>query len=90
MPIVVGTTDYPKWLSKQPGGCGAYINILVTGISKNYIRWQISFGWPIQLIGGYIGNLLLSVYPLLFWNIHMQNISQHKPFNIPDSCKCIL
>ncbi len=37
MPMIVGTTDYPKWLSKQSGECGAYINILVTDISKNHI-----------------------------------------------------
>ncbi len=77
--MVVGTTDYPKWLNKQLEEYGAYINILVTGISKNHICWQISFGWPIRLIGGYTGSVLPSVYPLLFWNIHMQNvnISQH-------------
>ncbi len=37
MPMVVGTIDYPKLLSKQPGEYGAYVNILVTGISKNRI-----------------------------------------------------
>ncbi len=79
MPMVVGTIVYPKWLSKQPGEYGAYVNILVTSISKNQICRQISFGWPIRLTGGYTGSLLLSVYPLSFWNIHVQdvNISQH-------------
>ncbi len=44
MPMVLGTTDHPKWLSEQPRECGAYINILVTGISKNHFCWPISYG----------------------------------------------
>ncbi len=67
MSTLVRITEYPKLLSKQQGECRAYINILVAGISKNHIRWQISFGWTIRLIGGYTGSLSLSLLcPLLF------------------------
>ncbi len=33
MPIV-GITECSKWLSKRPGECGIYINVLVAGIFK--------------------------------------------------------